>query len=175
MPCGEPLRLVLLIEDDAETRESLRRALQQDPCIITAAANGTEALRFLEQDQPDAIVLDVNLPSLDGRDVLVELKSRGLVDRVPIIVIADSGELPIVQECACAVREAVDHDAVCAAVRRALAIVEHPRVSQPQPAPPLHRFTGIVCRHCKQPIAEIIHATTATCPACGYSWFLPPS
>lgn len=121
MPCGDQLKLVLVIEDDAETRETLRHALQRNPRIIAAAADGADALGFLTDDQPDAIVVDLNLPSLGGRDVQRQLKAH--VDKgTPVIVVAECDDVVPAQEFACVLRKPVVDEILCAAVEHVLGL-----------------------------------------------------
>lgn len=59
---------VLIVEDSRVTREYLERILQADPAIRVqgAAGSGEDALRFLESHRPDAILMDIHLPGIDG-------------------------------------------------------------------------------------------------------------
>ena len=59
---------ILVVDDDAAVRESLRRALQLEGYEVELAADGAEALDRLKLDgaAPDALVLDVSMPRLDG-------------------------------------------------------------------------------------------------------------
>lgn len=74
---------ILLVEDDADLREMVRRALVREGFDVTGRATGGDALRAVEHDLPDAIVLDIGLPDSDGRDVCEALRSRGV--QAPIL------------------------------------------------------------------------------------------
>ncbi len=76
---------VLVAEDDRAVRESIERALRFEGHEVAVAADGGEALRRIESDPPDAIVMDVMMPVRDGLDVTRELRARG--DRTPILVL----------------------------------------------------------------------------------------
>ena len=67
MPDTQKIR-VLIIDDIAETRENIRRSLQFDPTIevIGLARNGTEGVKLSEELKPDVIVMDINMPDMDG-------------------------------------------------------------------------------------------------------------
>jgi two-component system, chemotaxis family, response regulator Rcp1 len=98
---------ILLVEDneaDARlTREALREAKMHTDLHV--ARDGVEALAFLrQQDQhgdaprPDLILLDLNLPKKDGREVLSEIKADDSLRRIPVIVLTTShAEADIVQ------------------------------------------------------------------------------
>ena len=67
---AEPHASVLVVDDEAELRESLAEALSADGFTVTQAADGTEALARLKAFAYDALVLDLRLPDVDGLDVL---------------------------------------------------------------------------------------------------------
>ena len=63
MPCMK----VLLVEDDTATRAVLARALERAGHAVAEAAGGTQALAAFVAARPDLVVLDVELPDLDGK------------------------------------------------------------------------------------------------------------
>ena len=128
MACGERLKLVLVIEDDAETRECLRCTLQQNRRIIAAVADGADALAFLKHDRPDAIVVDFNLPSLRGHNLQRDLEAHA-DDGVPVIVVAECEEVLPPAEFACILRKPIHHDMLCAAVEHVLGLQPIGRLS----------------------------------------------
>lgn len=67
MPAQEKIR-VLIVDDISETRENIRRLLQFDSLIdvIGAARSGHEAIEMSQQNKPDVIVMDINMPDMDG-------------------------------------------------------------------------------------------------------------
>lgn len=76
---------VLLVEDDEAIRASIRRALAYDGYDVTEAANGELGLDLARTDPPDLILLDLNLPGIDGVDVCRRVRDAG--DTMPIIMI----------------------------------------------------------------------------------------
>ncbi|MGP4021215.1 response regulator transcription factor [Saccharopolyspora sp. 5N708] len=76
---------ILVVDDDRAVRESLRRSLQFNGYQVELAADGQQALDFLASNRPDAIVLDVMMPRLDGLEVARRLRSTG--DDLPILVL----------------------------------------------------------------------------------------
>jgi two-component system OmpR family response regulator len=74
---------ILLVEDDADLREMVRRALVREGFDVTGRATGGDALRAVDHEVPDAIVLDIGLPDSDGRDVCEAIRGRGL--QVPVL------------------------------------------------------------------------------------------
>lgn len=67
---------VLIVEDDADTRDLLSRYLRMVGHSTTLAANGQEALVALNQQQPDLVVLDMMLPVMDGPAFLRAVNAR---------------------------------------------------------------------------------------------------
>jgi two-component system, OmpR family, response regulator MprA len=76
---------VLVVDDHPPLRDSLRRLLRCEGYDVTLAADGVEALRILDGDDPDLVVLDVMLPGLGGLDVTRTLRLRGR--RTPILLL----------------------------------------------------------------------------------------
>ncbi|WP_018178480.1 response regulator transcription factor [Jongsikchunia kroppenstedtii] len=76
---------ILVVDDDRAVRESLRRSLAFNGYTIETAGDGVEALEKIAADRPDAVVLDVMMPRLDGLEVCRRLRSIG--DDLPILVL----------------------------------------------------------------------------------------
>ncbi len=84
--CGETGR-ILLIEDDQVTRELMREALTTGAWKVDEAVNGHAALAWLAQELPDAIVLDLMMPEMDGFEFLAELRRRPQWRGIPVVVV----------------------------------------------------------------------------------------
>lgn len=76
---------VLVVDDDRAVRESLRRSLSFNGYSVELATDGVEALEVINANRPDAAVLDVMMPRLDGLEVCRRLRSAG--DDLPILVL----------------------------------------------------------------------------------------
>ncbi len=76
---------VLVVDDDRAVRESLRRSLAFNGYSVVLATDGIEALEVINADRPDAMILDVMMPRLDGLEVCRRLRSTG--DDLPILVL----------------------------------------------------------------------------------------
>ncbi len=83
---------VLLVEDDPNDVELTLRALQRAKLHnrVHVARDGAEAWEFLERQVPDLILLDLNLPKLDGREVLDRIKRDERLRLVPVIIVTSS-------------------------------------------------------------------------------------
>jgi two-component system response regulator MprA len=84
---------LLVVDDERAVRESLRRALELEGYEIDLAADGSEALSALreEQPQPDAVILDVLMPGVDGLEVCRRLRAAG--NRVPVLMLTARDEV----------------------------------------------------------------------------------
>ena len=76
---------ILIVDDDRALREALRRALGLAGYESVLAADGEQALARATSSAPDAIVLDVGLPGMDGLEVCRALRASG--DRVPVLML----------------------------------------------------------------------------------------
>jgi len=76
---------ILVVDDDQAVRESLRRALVLEGYDVELAEDGTAALRSLTQSAPDAIVLDLQMPDVDGLEVCRRLRTLG--DTTPVLIL----------------------------------------------------------------------------------------
>ncbi len=76
---------ILVVDDDRAVRESLRRSLSFNGYSVELAQDGREALDLIVRHRPDALVLDVMMPRLDGLEVCRQLRSAG--DDLPILVL----------------------------------------------------------------------------------------
>jgi len=76
---------ILVVDDERAVRESLRRALELEGYEIDLAEDGEQALERIEAAEPDALVLDVLMPRLDGLELCRRLRADG--SRVPILML----------------------------------------------------------------------------------------
>jgi signal transduction histidine kinase/DNA-binding response OmpR family regulator len=78
---------VLLVEDDAETREILRQMLLKTGCSVIEAENGRVALERIADSQPALILLDLMMPEMDGFQFVAELRNHEQWRSIPVVVI----------------------------------------------------------------------------------------
>lgn len=89
---------VLVIEDNEGDIRLVQEALKQakSPCQLTIVKDGVAAIEHLRQessvaDRPDLILLDLNLPLKDGREVLREIKEDDELKHIPVLILTSSG------------------------------------------------------------------------------------
>jgi CheY-like chemotaxis protein len=78
---------VLLVEDDLTQRERIRSYLEPQQWLVAEAENGRVALKYLEGELPDVIVLDLMMPEMDGFQVITALQGSPRWRAIPVIVI----------------------------------------------------------------------------------------
>jgi CheY-like chemotaxis protein/signal transduction histidine kinase/CHASE3 domain sensor protein len=83
---SQSVRRVLIVEDDARQRESVRQLLSNSDVLITAVANAGEALAQLKDITFDCMVVDLNLPDLSGYDLLEKMSLQDDVAFPPVII-----------------------------------------------------------------------------------------
>src|SRR5437867_1830033 len=91
-PHGEIAVKVLLVDDEDSLRKVMRDLLERDGYAVTEARDGVQALDQVDRVGPDIIVLDLNLPGLDGYGVLSHLRSRPATANIPVIVLTAKGD-----------------------------------------------------------------------------------
>jgi CheY-like chemotaxis protein len=125
--------LVLVVDDDAGTRELVRSILADEGYQVDTASNGDAALASLRLDHPDVILLDVRMPVLDGWGFRAAQLALPAARDIPVVLVSASGPMePPSPELAPAVTLAkpFDVDQLLAALERVLG-----PAARPEPAP----------------------------------------
>jgi two-component system nitrogen regulation response regulator NtrX len=91
-----PKSRILVIDDEAAIRDSLKMTLEYEGYEFIGAATGQEGLALAERDAPDLVLLDVKMPGMDGLEVLDRLRSMS--ESLPIVVISGHGTIPTAVE-----------------------------------------------------------------------------
>jgi DNA-binding response OmpR family regulator len=113
-------RTVLIVEDDPGLRRLYRVALSVEGFAVVTAEDGLGALRLIDAGRPDAVVLDLGLPRLDGRDVARELTANAATQHIPIVVV--TGETADLNDADfdCVLRKPVTSDQLIDAIWKCL-------------------------------------------------------
>ena len=99
MEADEKNKIIFLIEDNRGDIRLIQEALKSTAaqCQVIVARDGVEAMEYLRQDgenadfvRPDLILLDLNLPKKDGREVLAEIKADPNLKHIPVVVLTTS-------------------------------------------------------------------------------------
>ena len=78
---------VMIVEDEVETRQFLAKSFARQKYDVVEAGNGVEALEKVKEQRPDVILLDVNMPKMNGFDFLKVLKADPTTKDVPVIML----------------------------------------------------------------------------------------
>lgn len=78
---------VLVIDDNEDINDLLKRLLKTEGHIVTSAPDGELGLVAIKRDRPDLVILDLNLPKMDGHEVCQRVKSDPTTQHIPIIML----------------------------------------------------------------------------------------
>ena len=91
-PTSRRQATILLVDDEDQLRRVMRDLLEREGYAVAEARDGVQALDEVDRHAPDVIVLDLNLPGLDGYSVLSQLRSREHTREIPVIVLTAKGD-----------------------------------------------------------------------------------
>ncbi|MDZ7800019.1 MAG: response regulator [Trueperaceae bacterium] len=86
-PTSEPTRTILVADDQEGQRVLIDMLLSLEGYRLVAVEDGREALAWLKENTPDLVVLDVNMPYVDGIDVCRRMKGVSRLAEVPVVVL----------------------------------------------------------------------------------------
>ena len=88
----------LLADDEAHVRLFVKALLTSMGCeVVAEAANGQEAIDFFDKTAPDLVLLDINMPVMDGITALAELRRKS--DKVAIVMLTSLASADVVDQC----------------------------------------------------------------------------
>jgi CheY-like chemotaxis protein len=111
---------ILVVEDDADLRYLYATSLALAGYDTHAVEDGIPALRRVDQDPPDLLLLDLSLPTLGGEHVASELAANDRTRHIPIIVVTGQPLHKPPPYAVCVLTKPVDMDRLVEAVRRCL-------------------------------------------------------
>ncbi|HKQ37374.1 MAG TPA: response regulator, partial [Verrucomicrobiae bacterium] len=90
----EEKKNILIADDDGTIRNALAAVLQTENYDVRLAENGRVAVRQFLQRRPDLILLDLNMPRMDGRETLAAIKTDDALKAIPVVILTTSGAAP---------------------------------------------------------------------------------
>ena len=102
---------VLVVDDDAAIRDTLRDLLDAEGYDVALACHGLEALESLRRQRADVVILDLRMPVMTGDELLAQLDADPDLCRIPVLILSANKDLP-----AHALRKPVDLDELLGAV-----------------------------------------------------------
>ena len=88
---------ILIVDDEADVREFVQVALEEDGYELAFAADGNEALERAAAERPDLIIMDVQMPKKDGLTALYDLRNDPKLKDIPVILLTGIAEKTGVQ------------------------------------------------------------------------------
>lgn len=86
------MKKILIIEDDTFLREMIAGKLKKEGFSIIEAIDGEEGIRKTKEENPDLIILDLVLPTLDGFEVLSRIKQDKSSSGIPVVILSNLGQ-----------------------------------------------------------------------------------
>ncbi|MGB9743423.1 MAG: response regulator [Minisyncoccales bacterium] len=83
---------ILIIEDDNFLRELIAQKLIAEGYELSEAVDGEEGIKKVKEEKPDLVILDLILPSIDGYEVLYQIKKDPLTTKIPVIILSNLGQ-----------------------------------------------------------------------------------
>lgn len=119
--------IILYVEDNPENRLLVRRILQAEGFTIVEAANAARALDEIQKQHPDLILMDINMPDVDGYTLTSRLKTIPGLETVPIIALTANvmkGDRERTLEAGCDgyIQKPIDVDSLPQQIHRFLAL-----------------------------------------------------
>lgn len=80
-------RTILVVDDDPHLRELVRFSLEQKGYAVRVGGTGADAVNMAQETSPDLIILDGNMPVMDGLDALKKLRTNKKTEKIPVIML----------------------------------------------------------------------------------------
>jgi len=81
---------ILVIDDDADVRQTFATFLERFGHVVSLAENGTDGLRMFIEESADLVITDVFMPEMDGLELIIEIRKLGkkMADHLPVIAVS---------------------------------------------------------------------------------------
>ena len=90
-PINGEVKKILVVDDSADTREMMAKLLELESFVVVTAEDGRVGLDVAESERPDLIITDINMPNLNGLEMIMLLRKQSWFTRVPILAITAYG------------------------------------------------------------------------------------
>jgi DNA-binding response OmpR family regulator len=98
---------------------------------VTTASDGFEALKRIDVEPPDLVVLDLGLPGVPGESVINELAAHAHTRDIPVVIVSGRSTVDVAAQAACVLRKPVVPDELVRTVRSCLAVSSPARATDP--------------------------------------------
>lgn len=89
---------ILVVDDEPDVLLIVKTGMQAEGYDVVTASNGVDALAMVKEEKPDAVILDVMMPLMDGFEVLAKLKEDDATAAVPVIMLTGLSERSKIQK-----------------------------------------------------------------------------
>ena len=90
--------VILVIDDDSISRKMIERNLAGSGHSLVMAKDGAHGLKYAVKKKPEAILLDINMPGIDGFEVLRRLKKESRTHEIPVCMLTSKGQMSDVEK-----------------------------------------------------------------------------
>jgi DNA-binding response OmpR family regulator len=123
---------VLVVEDEEDLRRLYAASLSLAGFDVTTAADGFQALRRIELDPPDLVLLDLGLPGFAGESVMNELAAHAHTRKIPVVIVSGRGVIGVAAQAACILRKPVAPEELVRTVRTCLSTSTPAEAAEPE-------------------------------------------
>ena len=123
---------ILIVDDTDDTRDVLRTMLEMKGCRVLEAADGAEGVEVAAREVPDLILMDLNLPELDGFDATRRIRERAEAHAIPVVAMSayydgDWRQQALAAGCVACVRKPLDPEVFDSVISSLLPKSDHER------------------------------------------------
>jgi len=97
-PEAEPAKKVLIVEDDKYLRDVYSELLRSEGFLVVTAENGVLGLQAVVSQKPDAVLLDLMMPLMDGKTMLHQMRAMEGFKRTPVLILTNAGDSDLMRE-----------------------------------------------------------------------------
>ena len=89
---------ILTVDDSATVRRIIKEGLKPFHCVVIEAKNGADGLTILEKERPDLVILDINMPQMNGMEMLEKMHEKSPSKDIPVIMLTTEKETATVKK-----------------------------------------------------------------------------
>ncbi len=123
---------ILVVEDEEDLRRLYAASLSLAGFDVATACDGFEALRRIDTDAFDLVLLDLGLPGFAGESVINELAAHAHTCDIPVVIVSGRTTIDVAAQAACVLRKPVAPEELVRTVRACLSATTPARVSDPE-------------------------------------------
>lgn len=91
-------KVVLIVDDEVDVLRLVRLSLLRDGYEVLTARDGEEGIQRVQQEMPDAMIVDVMMPGVDGLTLLKQIRENPTTNKIPVIILTQKSEYKTMRE-----------------------------------------------------------------------------